>query len=110
MHLRRYYAARSARARKMAAARWAKHRARREEGEAERLLELAAHPPICEGDAIARLEFHDFRSGEVRRWVVKATRDPRRVTLETPDGRTTKAHGWTWHLDKLRGHLAGTKP
>ena len=104
MHLSRYYKARSERARRMANARWAKHRARPDDPEA--LENEVLHPHL---DVIGSLEWRDFRTGEIKRWRIKRGDRVDRVILSTPDGRATKSHGWTWALDHLRGFLAGTK-
>ena len=61
------------------------------------------------GDAIGSLQYHDFRTGKIRRWTVLRWDRVDRVILRYPDGRKTKPHGWTWILDHLRGHLAGRK-
>jgi len=62
-----------------------------------------------EGDAIGCLQYHDFRTGRVRRWTVLRGDRIDRVALRSPDGRQTKPHGWTWIMDHLRGYLAGRK-
>lgn len=80
---------------------------------AERIRELAEieaqNLPRSRGDALGCLEWRDFRTGKVRRWVVRIGARIDQITLETPDGRKTASHGWTWALDHLRGFLAGTK-
>lgn len=98
---------RSEHGRKMAHARWRKHRERSEDPEAR--LERLANPPILKGDPIGALEWRDFRSGEVKRWTVLRGDRVDRVILRHPDGRETRSHGWTWVMDHLRGYLAGTK-
>ena len=80
----------------------------------ERLREMAEwdvqNLPRKNGDALGCLEWRDFRTGKVRRWVVRIGDRADRITLESPDGRQTAAHGWTWAMDHLRGFLAGRKP
>ena len=61
------------------------------------------------GDAIGSLQYHDFRTGKIRRWTVLRGDRVDRVMLRSPDGRKTRSHGWTWILDHLRGHLSGRK-
>ena len=94
----------SARANK---ARWDRSRAERMDDEAERLLELAAFPPVTKGDPIGCLQYHDFLTGRVRRWTVMLGDRRDRVVLRAPDGRTTRNHGWAWVCDRLRRHLCG---
>ena len=101
---------RSDRARKMALRRWEIDRQERKAGEAERMAEIAAHPPVRSGDAVGSLEYRDYRTGKVRRWTVLHGERRDQVALRAPDGRRTNSHGWTWILNHLRGFLAGTKP
>ena len=65
--------------------------------------------PRKQGDALGRLQWTDFRTGKVRRWVVRIGDRSDRMTMESPDGRKTQSHGWTYLLNHLRGFLAGTK-
>lgn len=58
-------------------------------------------------DAIGALQWSDFRSGRVRRWTVRVGDRIDRITLESPGGKRTDSHGWTWILDRLRSHLCG---
>jgi len=78
----------------------------------ERIRELAEieaiNLPRKRGDALGSLQWHDFRTGRVRRWTVRIGDRGDRITLESPDGRKTQSHGWTWALDHLRKFLAGT--
>jgi len=79
----------------------------------ERMHELAElevqNLPQNQGDSLGSLQWTDFRTGKVRRWTVKIGDRIDRITLESPDGRKTASHGWTWALDHLRGFLAGRK-
>lgn len=113
MHFQRYYRDRSERGRRMAAARWAADRARRDAEEPERLRELAeieaANLPRRSGDVLGVLQWTDARTGKVRRWTIRIGDRSDRITAETADGRRTGSHGWTWLLEHLRGYLAGKK-
>lgn len=77
----------------------------------ERLLELAEieaqNLPRQQGDAIGCLQWTCFRTGRVRRWIIRIGSRADRLTLESPGGRKTSSHGWTWILTHLRRHLAG---
>ena len=79
----------------------------------ERLREMTEwdvqNLPRKQGDPIGCLQWTDFRTGKVRRWVVRIGNRSDRMTMETPDGRKTQSHGWTYLLNHLRGFLAGTK-
>lgn len=65
--------------------------------------------PRCRGDALGCLQWTDFRTGDVRRWVVEIGERRDQVVLRAPDGRRTGSHGWTWVMDHLRGWLCGNK-
>ena len=101
------------RGKRMAAARWKLDRERRNAEMPERIRELAEiaaiNLPRKRGDPLGSLQWTDFRTGKVRRWVVRIGDRSDRVTLESPDGRKTESHGWTWALNHLRGFLAGRK-
>lgn len=103
----------SERGKLMAAARWKIDQARRDAEEPDRIRELAEidaqNLPRKEGDALGCLQWTDFRTGKVRRWVIKIGDRADRITLETPCGKCTKSHGWTWVMDHLRGFLCGRK-
>ena len=75
----------------------------------ERLREMAEwdvqNLPRKQGDPLGCLQWTDFRTGKVRRWVVRIGARRDQVTMETPDGRKTGSHGWAWIMDKLRGQL-----
>lgn len=71
------------------------------------LRDMAANPPLQHGDAIGSLQWTDFRTGKVQRWTVLRGDRVDRVMLRAPDGRTSKAHGWTWVMVKLRSWLCG---
>jgi len=96
----------SARANK---ARWDRDRAERDAQEPERLLELAAFPPLTQGDAIGCLEYRDFLTGRIRRWTILRGDRSNRIIVRTPDGRRSNPHGWTAILCSLRGVFAGMK-
>lgn len=61
------------------------------------------------GEAVGCFQYHCYRTGKVRRWVVLRGDRSDRVMLRSPDGRQTKSHGWTWIMDHLRGCMAGRK-
>ena len=87
--------------------------ARRMERMAERILELAEYDvwnlPRKQGDALGSLQWTDFLTGKVRRWTVRIGIRQDQITLESPDGRKTASHGWSWALNHMRGFLCGTK-
>ena len=78
-----------------------------------RLREMAERDtenlPRKQGDALGCLQWTDFHTGKVRRWTVRIGDRRDRITLESPDGRKTGSHGWTWALAHLRSYLCGTK-
>lgn len=110
---RRKAKALSERGKRMAAARWRLDRERRDAEMPERLRELAEvdaqNLPRFEGDPLGCLQWTDFRTGKVRRWIVRIGDRADRVTLEFPGGKRSKSCGWTRALDFLRGFLAGRK-
>ena len=71
--------------RKMALARWKRHREKPVDPEI--LAEWLANPPPRKGDAIGALEWRDFRTGKVMRWTVLRGDRVDRVILRHPDGR-----------------------
>jgi hypothetical protein len=109
---RRKIKALSDRGKRMAKARWDSERARIDAEMPARIRELAEieieNYPRKQGDAIGCLQWTDFRTGRVRRWVVRIGNRIDRVTLHT-GGKSTGSHGWTWVMDHLRGYLAGRK-
>lgn len=76
----------------------------------ERIRELAEievqNLPRKQGDALGSLQWHDFRTGRVRRWTVRIGDRVDRITVEAPGGQPSKSHGWTWFLAQLRKHLS----
>jgi hypothetical protein len=84
-------------------------RAKREEGLADRLRELAeieaTNLPRKQGDALGSLQWTNFATGKVNRWIIRIGDRADRITMHSPDGRSTQSHGWTWILNKLRSHL-----
>lgn len=103
----------SDRGKRMAEARWKADRARRDAEMLERIRELAEadaiNMPRKRGDSLGSIQWTDFRSGKVRRWIVKIGDRSDRMTFHSTDGRSTASHGWTWFLNHIRGYLAGTK-
>jgi DNA invertase Pin-like site-specific DNA recombinase len=97
--------------RKMARARWDADRARRDAEEPERIREIAEieiqNLPRKQGDALGSLQWTDFRTGKVRRWVFRIGDRADQVTMEATDGRVTGSHGWAWILAHLRPYLCG---
>lgn len=100
----------SEKARQMNRARWDADRARRETEMPERIRELAMieteNLPRKQGDALGCLQWTDFRSGKVRRWVVRIGDRADRITVEAPGDKPSSSHGWTWLMTKLRKHLS----
>ena len=99
----------SERGKRMAAARWKADRERRDAEMPERIRELEEIaidnlPRQC-GDALGCLQWSDFRTGKVRRWVVRVGDRRDRVTVEGPGKAASASHGWTWLMRCLRGHL-----
>jgi hypothetical protein len=62
--------------------------------------------PRRQGDALGCLQWQDFRTGKVRRWVVRIGDRSDRITVESPGKPPSKSHGWTWFLTQLRKHLS----
>lgn len=106
---RRRAEALSERGRRMANARWAADRARRDAEEPVRLLEMALaearNLPCREGDAVGILEWTDLREGQKRRWVIRIGDRADRYTAHSPDGRHTPPRGLTWLFNKLRSRI-----
>lgn len=104
----------SERGRRMAAARWNLDRQRRDNDMPARIRDLAQmeieNLPRKEGDALGCLQWTDFRSGKVRRWVIRIGNRVDRVTVEIPGTKPGKSHGWTWVMNRLRSCLCGNKP
>ena len=96
----------SERGKRMAAARWAKDRERRDAEMPQRMAELKAieieNLPRKQGDTIGILQWSDFASGKVRRWTIRIGDRRDRITVDDQK----QSHGWTWLLAKLRKHLA----
>jgi hypothetical protein len=61
--------------------------------------------PRRQGDALGCLQWTDFRTGKARRWVVRIGDRADRITVESPGGKPSPSHGWTWFLTQLRKHL-----
>jgi hypothetical protein len=117
MHTRRKLLeikAASERGRRMALARWAADRARRDAEEPDRMREIAAiaaeNLPCDPGDPLGCLQWTDYRTGHVRRWIVRIGARRDQVTIESPGKPPTRSHGWAWVLTKLRKHLCRPQP
>jgi hypothetical protein len=78
---------------------------RRAEAMQDRIRELAEYEvwnlPKNEGDALGCLQWHDFRTGKVRRWTIRIGDRADRITAES-NNKVTKSHGWTWLFNHLR--------
>ena len=102
------------RGKRMSAARWNADRARRDAEEPERLraIEETAiqNLPHKTGDPLGCLQWTDYRTGRVRRWIVRIGDRVDRVTIETPGNPPSKSHGWTWLTQKIRAHLCRPAP
>lgn len=104
----------SERGRRMAKARWAADRARRDAEmpaliRAREIIEIE-NLPRREHDPAGSLQWTDFRTGRVIRWTVLLGARAGTFRLRTPDGRTHRtARGWSWLLDHLRPILARTR-
>ena len=61
--------------------------------------------PRKQGDALGCIQWTDFRTGKVRRWVVRIGNRADRITIESPGDKPSPSHGWTWFLTQLRKHL-----
>jgi len=90
----------------MALARWKMDRARRDAEEPERIREIilqeAAYPPVVEGTPVGSFEYRDFRSGEVKRWVIERGGRADQIRFRHPDGRRSRSGGWAWAFVQLR--------
>lgn len=98
--------AQSARGRRMAHARWAADRARRIAEAPQRIYQMglaeAENLPRNQGDMLGSLQWHDARTGRVRRWIVRIGDRADRITIESPGTPATRPHGWTWFFTHLR--------
>tara|TARA_R110000868_G_scaffold51318_4_gene162890 strand:- start:1715 stop:2008 length:294 start_codon:yes stop_codon:yes gene_type:complete len=76
----------------------------------DRLREMAEieiqNLPRKQGDALGCIQWTDFRSGKVRRWIVRIGDRRDRITVKAPGEQPSKSHGWTWFLTQLRKHLS----
>lgn len=62
--------------------------------------------PRNQGDALGCLQWTDYRTGKVRKWIVRIGDRRDRITVESPGEKPSASHGWTWLTTKLRKHLA----
>lgn len=87
-------------------ARWDADRARRDAAMPDRMREMQEikieNLPRKQGDPLGCLQWTDFRSGRVRRWVVRIGDRADRITVEFPGAAPTGSHGWSWLMVKLR--------
>lgn len=68
----------------------------------EHLADLASAQPFGPGAAIGSIEYRNFLTGNVHRWTIIGGDRRNNYALRTPDGRTSKPHGWAWITYKLR--------
>lgn len=98
------------RGRKMGIASQRLQRERRMADLPERLRELAdieaQNLPRRQGDALGCLQWTDYRTGRVRKWVIRIGNRRDRITVESPGLPPSASHGWTWFLTQLRKHLS----
>ena len=91
-------------------ARWGADRLRRDDNESYRLREIemwnVINLPRKQGDALGCLQWTDYYSGKVRKWVVRIGDRADRITVESPGNEPSKSHGWTWFLTQLRKHIS----
>ena len=99
---RRKHNAMRERGKRMAAARWKAERDRQNAEMPARIRELEEiaiqNLPHRPGDPLGCLQWHDYRTGRVRRWIVRIGDQP------------TASHGWTWLTEKIRAHLCRPAP
>lgn len=111
---RRKHNAMREKGKRMAAARWQAERARQNAEMPARIRELEGisiqNLPHRRGDPLGFLQWTDFRTGRVRRWIVRIGDRIDRVTIETPGNPPSKSHGWTWFTEKIRAHLCRPAP
>lgn len=103
----------SAKSAQMNKARWDADLARRDEDIPERIRELAEvgiqNLPCKHGDAIGCLQWTEYSTGKVRRWIIRRGSRVDQVTMENMMGKRTASHGWTWVMSHLRPYLCGHK-
>jgi len=92
--------------RKLANARWAKDRARRDAEEPERIRELMlarilGEGPVEAGQYVGTLQWSDH-TGKVRRWTIRRGERSGSIAIYGVTGSKTI----TWLLDRLRRHLS----
>jgi hypothetical protein len=82
--------------------------AKRMEGMEDRIRELRENEiqnlPRKEDDALGCFQWHDFRTGKIRRWTIRIGSRADRITAES-QGIKTRSHGWTWFFTKLRQQI-----
>ena len=92
--------------RRLANARWAKDRARRDAEEAGRLREMEmarvlGESPPAPGDYVGTLQWHGA-DGKIRRYRIRRGARWGQLTIDGIDG----PRNVTWLLDRLRRHLS----
>ena len=68
----------------------------------EQLAEILTATPRCDGTPIGCLQYQSFLTGQVTRWTVLCGPRINNYRLRTPDSRTSKPHGLSWLLNKIR--------
>ena len=108
IHKRRRAKYSSVKSAQMNKARWDADRARREEEMPERMREIEEwniqNLPRKQGDALGCLQWHDFRTGKVRRWTIRIGDRADRITMEA-GGIKTRSYGWTWIMNAIRSKI-----
>jgi hypothetical protein len=61
--------------------------------------------PRHQGDPLGCLQWTDFRTGRVRRWIIRIGDRRDRITIQSPATSPSPSHGWTWFLTQLRKHI-----
>ena len=63
--------------------------------------------PRKQGDAVGCLQYHDFATGKIYRWVVEIGDRADRRVFRSPDGRRGRSAGWAWLFRCVRMVLLG---
>jgi hypothetical protein len=95
----------------MAAARWKLDRERRALAMPAPVREIeeieVQNLPRRQGDAVGCLQYHDFITGKIYRWVAEIGDRSDRVVFRSPDGRRGKSAGWAFLLRCVRMVILG---
>lgn len=89
--------------------RWRNEAVRRKAGEPERMRELeiaeSRNLPCSSGDVAGMVQWTNFSTGTVHRWVVRIGDRKGRFTVEPPGGQRSKPHGLSWLFDTMRAKV-----